>query len=285
MDSVARIAFFIILSFVLHILSLPFDFMLSAESFSSGQVGVKYVSRPLDSFYPGLESKKTLSRVAKSPAKSVQKASRDAAVQPKRIESTITETELKQKVTPSETVPIAISKSLSGSSIGELALNQHEAVVESMDSPPEVFKPPVMQAAVKTEAPVEEVLSSLGDMIAQTGTSDVDLDQASPSSGQQNSNLNQEFKNALPRYDVNPPPRYPEVAKLRGWEGKVVLEAMILKSGRVGSLNVVASSGYKSLDRAARKAINRWKFRPATSFGISIDSQVEIPVTFSLKDL
>jgi len=295
LDSVARIAFFIILSFALHLLSLPFDFMLTAESFQPELVGVSYVSRSLDSFYPVPESKKTTSRVVKSPTQSVQKTIRTDAAQTRRIgmekkraeniKPVIAEIGLKQKKTPSETATIAVAKPLSEGSIDELASNQLEAVVEAMDSPLEVVNPPLMQIAVNTEPPVEGSLSSLGDITAQTETSGINLEQVSSSSGQLNSNYNQGFKNALPRYDVNPPPRYPEVAKLRGWEGRVVFEALILKSGRVGSLNVVASSGYKSLDRAARKAINRWKFRPATSFGISIDSQVEIPVTFSLKDL
>ncbi len=295
MNSVARIAFFIILSFALHLLSLPFDFMLTAESFQPELVGVSYVSRSLDSFYPVSEAKKSISREVESPTQSVKKTIRADAEQAKRIgtekkraeniKPVIAKTGMKQKATPLETETIAITKSLSESPINELALSQPEAVVEVMDSPQEVVDPPLMQTVVKIEPPIEEPLSSLGGISTQAETSDANLDRDSTTSGQQNSNHSQGFKNALPRYDVNPPPSYPEVAKRRGWEGKVVFEALILKSGRVGSLDVVASSGYKSLDQTARKAIYRWKFKPATSFGISIDSQVEIPVNFSLKDL
>ena len=103
-------------------------------------------------------------------------------------------------------------------------------------------------------------------------------------SDQNDKTPDRKFREALPRYDVNPPPHYPQVAKLRGWEGKVVFEALIRKNGRVGRLKIKNSSGYRSLDTAARKAISRWKFSPATSFGLPKDSEVEIPITFSLKD-
>ena len=103
-------------------------------------------------------------------------------------------------------------------------------------------------------------------------------------SDQKDKTSDRKFREALPRYDVNPPPHYPQVAKLRGWEGKVVFEALIRKNGRVDRLKIKDSSGYRSLDTAARKAISRWKFYPATSFGFPKDSEVEIPITFSLKD-
>ena len=112
-----------------------------------------------------------------------------------------------------------------------------------------------------------------------------DNQKAGRSLSDQNNKISERtFREALPRYDVNPPPRYPQVAKLRGWEGKVVFEALIRKDGRVGRLKMKNSSGYRSLDTAARKAISRWKFSPATSFGRPKESEVEIPITFSLKD-
>ncbi len=90
------------------------------------------------------------------------------------------------------------------------------------------------------------------------------------------------FQAALPRYDLNPRPRYPEVARRRGWEGRALFEVLVLKDGRVGELKMVQSSGYRSLDRAARKAIRGWVFKAAESAGSAVDSRVIVPVDFVL---
>lgn len=78
---------------------------------------------------------------------------------------------------------------------------------------------------------------------------------------------------------INKPPVYPTVARVKGWEGEVVLIASINKSGQVTSVNVLSSSGFYMLDRAAQKAINQWRFR-----NIAKSTEVEIPVKFILTN-
>lgn len=92
-------------------------------------------------------------------------------------------------------------------------------------------------------------------------------------------------QSALPRYDLNPRPQYPRIAKLRGWEGEVLFEVLVLKSGRVGELKLLTSSGYKSLDDAAKKALVWWLFQPAIESGLPVDSYVRVPIKFSLRTL
>lgn len=91
------------------------------------------------------------------------------------------------------------------------------------------------------------------------------------------------FTAALPRYDRNPKPVYPEVARRRGWEGSAHFEVLVLKNGRVGQVKMLTSSGHRSLDRAARKAIQRWVFKAASSFGANVDSRVVVPIDFVLN--
>ncbi len=91
------------------------------------------------------------------------------------------------------------------------------------------------------------------------------------------------FSEALPRYDINPLPEYPEAALRRGQQGTVQLEVLVLTDGRVGGVNLVTSSGFKSLDREAQKAVRRWTFEPATSLGGVVESRVVIPVDFVLE--
>jgi protein TonB len=49
--------------------------------------------------------------------------------------------------------------------------------------------------------------------------------------------------------------RYPSVARLNGWEGRVVLRAVIRADGHLSEVKVHRSSGYEALDNAAMEAI------------------------------
>ena len=49
--------------------------------------------------------------------------------------------------------------------------------------------------------------------------------------------------------------RYPSAARLNGWEGKVVLRAVIRADGHLSEVKVHRSSGYEALDNAAMEAI------------------------------
>jgi protein TonB len=81
----------------------------------------------------------------------------------------------------------------------------------------------------------------------------------------------------------NPPPDYPEDALRRGQEGLVMILARICPEGRPLEVTVLRSSGYGTLDRAARAAVLRWAFRPATRDGRPVEGEVEIPIRFRLS--
>jgi protein TonB len=81
----------------------------------------------------------------------------------------------------------------------------------------------------------------------------------------------------------NPEPRYPEVARRRGWQGQVLLRVEVRADGRVGEVIVSKSSGHGILDQAAAGAVQRWRFRPASRGGAAEDSWVELPVKFELR--
>lgn len=81
----------------------------------------------------------------------------------------------------------------------------------------------------------------------------------------------------------NPPPRYPSVARSRGHEGRVLIRVSVLGNGRVGSARVAKSSGHGVLDRAALKAVKRWRFKPALRAGKPVTTTLTVPVTFRLE--
>jgi len=89
---------------------------------------------------------------------------------------------------------------------------------------------------------------------------------------------------ALPLYRENPPPGYPAIARQRGYEGMVLVEAEILPDGRVGEAEVRKTSGYAILDSAAVNAVKGWKFEPARKSGIPCRAKAELPIKFVLND-
>ncbi len=309
MNTSVPITFFILLSFVLHLMLLPFGFMPPAPSPNSRAIGVAYVSRSSDAVFPqSVPLKKSSDTATDSPQKRpvVQhivppKKQKNSTVAVKKTKSVTLKTETKPayqrsetridkkvdplpKIVEDKTVAIDSTKEEEVEVVEEvqaelpLDVQFSEPLPEPVSQPSELY--PVEPASLLTTDSKE---SSEGSV---QGQSSIASQLSAPGDDVLNINdSRQGFRDALPHYDDNPPPRYPEVAKLRGWEGKVILKAKILKNGRVGRLKIMTSSGYRSLDNAARKAISRWTFSPATTFGVPVDSMVEIPVSFSLKDL
>jgi protein TonB len=80
------------------------------------------------------------------------------------------------------------------------------------------------------------------------------------------------------------PPNYPETARRRGEQGRVLLEVSVSADGMPVSVTVARSSGYPSLDSAALSAVQRWRFVPATRGGAPVAAVAEVPVRFRLTD-
>jgi protein TonB len=88
---------------------------------------------------------------------------------------------------------------------------------------------------------------------------------------------------ARPKYNQNPPPHYPSIARRRRHQGTVILDVYVLEDGRVGDLRVAESSNYSLLDRAAMKAVRHWQFDPARKGGREVAMWVKVPIRFDLK--
>jgi protein TonB len=81
----------------------------------------------------------------------------------------------------------------------------------------------------------------------------------------------------------NPTPHYPAEARDNGWEGRVVLHVRVNAGGRPDAVKVSRSSGFSILDDAARRAVRRWRFRPASRAGVAVAASVLIPIRFRLR--
>jgi protein TonB len=86
------------------------------------------------------------------------------------------------------------------------------------------------------------------------------------------------------RYRETPKPNYPENARRKGREGTVLLRVLVDDKGHAKSVEINKSSGDDTLDRAAREAIERWRFIPAHYGEKAVESWIRIPVDFRLAD-
>lgn len=95
--------------------------------------------------------------------------------------------------------------------------------------------------------------------------------------------INRNIELAFPDYKANPKPRYPMLARRRGYEGTILLRVFVLESGGVGKVELEKSSGYEILDESAMNAVKDWIFIPGKKNGEPIPSWVTVPIKFQLK--
>jgi protein TonB len=85
-------------------------------------------------------------------------------------------------------------------------------------------------------------------------------------------------------YLRNPPPVYPQAARRRGVEGKVLLSVDVSSEGFAERVSVKHTSGSGILDEAARQVVERWRFVPARRGSEHIAANVTVPVIFKIKE-
>jgi TonB family protein len=76
-------------------------------------------------------------------------------------------------------------------------------------------------------------------------------------------------------------PRYPVTARRAGVQGPVVLRGIVRRDGAIDNVEIIKDLPY-GLGDAARDAVSRWRFRPATYRGDPIDVYYTVTVNFRL---
>lgn len=84
-----------------------------------------------------------------------------------------------------------------------------------------------------------------------------------------------------PRVVSSPDPDYTEAAKNIGLKGTVVLWLRVDENGDAKDIQVVAPLGM-GLDDQAVRALQRWKFKPATKDGVPVAVQINVEMNFRL---
>jgi protein TonB len=77
-------------------------------------------------------------------------------------------------------------------------------------------------------------------------------------------------------------PVYPPEAARRGQQGTVELLIQVGPDGTARAVDVTSSSGFGTLDRAARDAVLAWHFRPGLRDGKPVASQFPLQIRFRI---
>jgi len=86
-------------------------------------------------------------------------------------------------------------------------------------------------------------------------------------------------------YSVRTRIPYPRDAARLRQHGTVTLSVLVGADGLPQTVEIEKSSGFRSLDEAAREAVRHWTFQPGTRNGVASALWARVPVTFSLEML
>jgi len=104
---------------------------------------------------------------------------------------------------------------------------------------------------------------------------------ADPGSAPPVSTVAADLPTSVPRPVSTQQPEYPRASMRRGERGDVLLRVQVGADGRVDRIEVVSSSRYPRLDRAATAAVRRWRFEPAMRDGQPVAGELRIPFSFA----
>jgi TonB family protein len=78
-------------------------------------------------------------------------------------------------------------------------------------------------------------------------------------------------------------PEYPHADVQAGHQGTVTLSFLVGQDGKVGESKVVKSSGFATMDEAARTAIAKCSFHPAMKSGKPVKDWTKVQYVWTLK--
>jgi len=142
---------------------------------------------------------------------------------------------------------------------------------ERKSSSPEEAQAPEAASAIPSDAPSSLIVQE--NILGEESDYRRNLTKSQSSSAQ-----------TMPRYLKTPNPPYPPQARIKGYDGVVLLRVEVLKSGRTGHISIKESSGHDILDKAALDTVAKWQFEPGRNKGEVRDMTIDIPVRFSLRD-
>ena len=82
---------------------------------------------------------------------------------------------------------------------------------------------------------------------------------------------------------VRIPPEYPSVARMKSIEGEVILRFIVTETGAVAEPQVIRSRPEGIFERAAMRAVLRWKYQPQLANGKPISVVTYTKINFAIE--
>ena len=142
-----------------------------------------------------------------------------------------------------------------------------------------LLREPNKQSERKAQSPAHSLPMRVTTPMPPTPT----IVMANEDKGKSNAEATGSISLADPDYLSNPAPVYPSESLRHGEQGTVLLRVHVSADGRALSVEIEKSSGFPRLDVSAMEAVQTWKFVPAKRGGEPIESWVDVPVIFSLR--
>ena len=165
-----------------------------------------------------------------------------------------------------------------------------QAVVKKLKPKPMVKPPPKKTVQIPVQSKENEVSKTIPEEFTEKSESHINTEQTESqttlkATKQSTSALSplKIIHEAIPIYRSNPSPKYPRIARIRGYQGNVLLDVLVTKNGKVNDLKIFRSSGYPILDKAATSTVKRWLFEPGMIGDERVDMWVRVPIRFELK--
>jgi protein TonB len=176
--------------------------------------------------------------------------------------------------------------------MGEEVPKQPQSKPQAKPQPvikPQPVKPAIAKTAVSKTPEIAKVpvQAALGQLAAAAQTAAPA--EAAPAPSTAGSKTSKQVSDEVPvetpplfnaSYLANPRPSYPAQSMALGEKGRVMLRVKVSEAGLPLEVELARSSGYRRLDDAARKAVERWKFVPARRGDIAIVMSAMVPVDF-----
>lgn len=109
------------------------------------------------------------------------------------------------------------------------------------------------------------------------------LNAAMPASSTKSGEQKVELPLTAADYLQNPRPMYPSLSRRLNEQGQVVHSVTIGLDGTALSAQLVKSSGYERLDRAALETVMRWRYVPGKRGGTPTVMSVDVPINWVLE--
>jgi protein TonB len=74
--------------------------------------------------------------------------------------------------------------------------------------------------------------------------------------------------------------RYPEMARRMGWQGKVIVDFIIMENGNATDIKIVKSSGFEVLDNNVIKTVKKVTPFPKPP----VEAKIKMPITYRLSE-